>query len=167
MLAKMLDETGAGLVTLSGGEPLLRADIGEIVDWLAERRVAINLITNGRLLDKSVIARLGAQRISVFELPLLSSERAIHDRLSGAPGAFDKATAAMAELKLAGARVVGVFVATRLNLPTWHHTIEMAVALGLDGLMFNRFNPGGRGCQHAEMLQASPAELQAALDTAE
>jgi radical SAM protein with 4Fe4S-binding SPASM domain len=58
-------------------------------------------------------------------------------------------------------------VATRLNLATWHDTVEMAVALGLDGLMFNRFNPGGRGRENIEALQATPADLQAALDTAE
>ena len=62
---------------------------------------------------------------------------------------------------------MGVFVATKLNLPTWRETAELAVALGLDGVMFNRFNPGGRGREHIGLLQASPAELQAALDEAE
>ena len=167
MLGKMLDETGASLVSLSGGEPMLRADIHEIVDFLVGRGATINLITNGALLDEAAVARLTPDRASIFELPLLSCERAIHDRMSGAPGAFDKTTMAMADLELAGARVVGVFVATKLNLPTWRETAELAVALGLDGVMFNRFNPGGRGCEHVELLQASPAELQGALDIAE
>ena len=56
MLGKMLDETQARLVTLSGGEPLLRADLGEIVDYLAGRGVAINLICNGVLLDAAAFA---------------------------------------------------------------------------------------------------------------
>ena len=167
MLGKMLDETGASLVSLSGGEPMLRADIHEIVDFLAGRGATINLITNGTLLDEGAVARLTPDKISIFELPLLSCERAIHDRMSGAPGAFDKTTMAMADLKLAGARVVGVFVATKLNLDTWRETAELAVALGLDGVMFNRFNPGGRGREHVALLQASPAEVQDALDVAE
>jgi len=167
MLGKMLDETGASLVSLSGGEPMLRADIHEIVDFLIGRGTTINLITNGTLLDEAAVARLTPDKISIFELPLLSCERAIHDRMSGAPGAFDKTTMAMADLKLAGARVVGVFVATKLNLDTWRETAELAVALGLDGVMFNRFNPGGRGCEHVALLQASPAEVQDALDVAE
>ena len=65
ILAKMLDQSGAGLVTLSGGEPLLRADVFEIVDFLAARGLAINLISNGRLIDESVVARL-APKISVW-----------------------------------------------------------------------------------------------------
>ena len=167
MLGKMLDETQARLVTLSGGEPLLRADLGEIVDYLAGRGVAINLICNGVLLDAAAIERLGPRRVSVFELPLLSVERAIHDRMSGAAGAFDKVTMAVAELKAAGAIVVTVFVATKLNLPTWPATAELAIALGADGIMFNRFNPGGEGGRNVELLQASPAELTGALDAAE
>jgi radical SAM protein with 4Fe4S-binding SPASM domain len=166
MLGKLLDETGARLVSLSGGEPLLRPDLHEIVAFLRGRGVAVNLITNGSLLDEAAAARL-AGKVGVFELPLLSVERAIHDEMSGAPGAFDRATAAMAELKLRGQRVVGVFVATRLNLPTWRRTAELAVALGLDGVMFNRFNPGGAGLRNLARLQARPAEIQAALDIAE
>jgi radical SAM protein with 4Fe4S-binding SPASM domain len=167
MLGKLLDETGASLVSLTGGEPMLRPDIHEIVDSLRSRGITVNLITNGSLLDDAAIARLAPDKISVFELPLLSVERAIHDRMSGKAGAFDRATAAMAELKLRRQRVVGVFVATKLNLPTWRETAELAVALGLDGIMFNRFNPGGAGIKNLKMLQASPAEVQAALDIAE
>lgn len=167
LLGKMIDQTGARLVTLTGGEPMLRADLGEIVDYLVLRGRTINLISNGTLLDSPAIERLGPKRISVWELPLLSVEREIHDRLSGAPGAFDKVTMAVAELKAAGAVVVTVFVATKLNLPTWRATAELAIALGADGIMFNRFNPGGQGGRNVERLQAGPAELTEALDVAE
>ena len=167
MLGKLLDETQASLVSLSGGEPLLRADIHEIIDFLVGRGISINLICNGSLLDEAAIDRLSPGRVTIFELPLLSSEREIHDRMSGSQGAFDKVTEAVAELKLREERIVGVFVATRLNLPTWRETAELAIALGLDGVMFNRFNPGGRGRENIALLQASPAEVQAALDVAE
>jgi radical SAM protein with 4Fe4S-binding SPASM domain len=167
LLGRVLDETGASLVTLTGGEPLLRADLPELVDWLVARGVSINLITNASLLDAAALSRLAPDKIAIFEVPLLSSEREIHDRLSGSAGAFDRVTEAIASLKLAGQRVVGVFVATRLNLHTWRDTIELGVALGLDGIMLNRFNPGGAGLGNLELLQATPEELQAALDVAE
>jgi len=167
MLAKMLDETKASLVSISGGEPMLRPDVYEVVDFLVERGATINLITNGSLLDEAAVGRLAPDKISIFELPLLSVERKIHDTLSGREGAFDRVTLAVADLKAAGQMVVCVFVATKLNLPTWRETAELAVALGADGIMFNRFNPGGRGAENVERLQASPEDLTAALDTAE
>jgi len=166
MLEKMIAQTGARLVTISGGEPFLRPDIFTIIDYLAGRKIAINLITNGSLLTEEVIGRLLPDKVSIFELPLLSAEREIHDRMSGNPGAFDRVTMAIANLKAARQRVVGVFVATRDNQETWEKTFKLAVALGLDGIMFNRFNPGGCGVEFIEELQLSPAELTRALDTA-
>lgn len=167
ILGKMLDETGASLVSLSGGEPLLRPDIAGIVNYLHRRSVAVNIITNGTLLTGETLLNLLPDKVSIFELPLLSADRSIHDRMSGMAGAFDKTTEAVAELKLAKQRVVAVFVATRLNLPTWLETAELAIALGVDGIMFNRFNPGGEGAKNIDLLQASPEELQSALDIAE
>lgn len=160
---RMIDQTGASLVTLTGGEPMLRPDVFEIVEFLVERKRVINLICNGSLLDDAAIARLSPNKISIFELPLLSVDRDIHDRMSGRAGAFDRVTLAIASLKAARQTVVGVFVATKLNLPTWRETIELAIALGVDGIMFNRFNPGGTGGQNVALLQASPAELADAM----
>lgn len=167
MYGKMLDETGAKLVTLTGGEPLLRADLPQMVEYLAGRGVKVNLITNGALLDDDALGRLAGPAIGFWELPLLSAKRAIHDELSGAPGAFDRTTLALAKLKARKQLVVAVFVATRLNLPTLRDTIGLAIALGADGLMFNRFNPGGRGFQNFARLSAAVKDLQAALDLAE
>ena len=167
MLGKMLDETGASLVSLTGGEPMLRPDIQKIVDFLAGRGVTVNLITNGSLLPAETIAKLSPGKISVFELPLLSVEREIHDEMSGRVGAFDDSTMAVAELKAAGETVVCVFVATRLNIHTWRETAELAIALGADGIMLNRFNPGGEGSRNIARLQASPREMTAVLDVAQ
>ncbi len=167
MLDKMIDQTHASLVTLSGGEPLLRQDIFQIVDHLVAGGMAINFLTNGSLLEDAAIARLAPGKISIFELPLLSVERAIHDELSGQSGAFDGVTRAIANLKAAGQRVVCVFVATNLNLHSWRQTAELAIALGADGIMFNRYNPGGQGGAVVQRLQAAPEALREALDIAQ
>jgi len=166
MLARMLDQTGASLVSLTGGEPFLRDDIYQIVDFLCDRGVTINMICNGSLITEESIACM-ADKISIYELPLLSIEREMHDKLSGRVGAFDDVTMAIANLKAAGERVVCVFVATKLNLPQWSETAELAIALGADGIMFNRFNPGGTGSRNIETLQASPTQLTEALDIAD
>ncbi|MCP4377953.1 MAG: radical SAM protein [bacterium] len=166
MLVRMIDQTGASMVTLTGGEPFLRDDIYEIVDCLSGLGVTTNMICNGSLITEESIAKM-AGKISIYELPLLSVEREIHDRLSGRVGAFDDVTMALANLKAASERVVTVFVATKLNLPLWTETAELAIALGADGIMFNRFNPGGTGGQNIELLQATPAELTEAMDAAD
>jgi len=167
LLDKALSEMHVGRIALTGGEPMLRTDIYQIIDFLNDRGVEVTLITNGTLLDEAAAARLAPDKVAMFELPLLSCERDIHDRLSGNPGAFDRVTAAIADLKLAQATVVSVFVATKLNVHTFRETAEMAFALGADGLMLNRFNPGGRGRENVEDLQVPPERLQQTLDEAE
>ena len=167
VLDRLLDQSGCGLLTLTGGEPLLRTDLPEIVAHLHGRGVKLNLICHGGHLDDAAIARLGLDTITTWELPLLAGNRTLHDALSGKPGAFDRVTGAIAALKGAGQRVVAVFVAMRPNLDQLERVVELCVALGVDGLMINRFNPGGEGGRHIDTLQASPAEITAMLDQAE
>ncbi len=142
-------------------------DLPDIVHGLAASGVKLNLITHGGYLDAARIDALGTGSITTWELPLLAGERALHDRLSGRRGAFDRVTAAIAELKLRGQQVVLVFVALRPNLAQLRRVVEIALALGADGLMLNRFNSGGEGGRHIARLQASAAELQALLEEAE
>jgi radical SAM protein with 4Fe4S-binding SPASM domain len=166
LLDRVVDEAHLSLLTLTGGEPLLHPGFFEVVEHLAPR-VGLNLITHGGHLDDHTIARLVPDRIRTWELPLLAGRRALHDALSGRPGAFDRATAAMAALKAARQRVVAVFVALRPNLAELERVVELCVALGVDGLMLNRFNPGGAGARGIAALQADPSALQTMLDEAE
>jgi radical SAM protein with 4Fe4S-binding SPASM domain len=164
---RLVQQNDVRQVTLTGGEPLLHAELPLLVDRLRALGLQLNLITNGSLLEPEVLARLCPKKIDIFELPLLSVDRAIHDELSGSSGAFDRTTAAIAELKANGQRVVAVFVATRVNLPQFKRTMELAFAIGCDGLMFNRFNPGGAGLGHRQRLETSPGDIVCAIEQAE
>jgi radical SAM protein with 4Fe4S-binding SPASM domain len=165
LIKKAIKETRCSNFTITGGEPYLREDIIELIKFTQEQGVSINIISNGTLLNKETIIASVEAGVSLFELPLLSSERNIHNSLTRTD-AFDKVTEAMAYISGQKAYLVAVFVATKKNIHTWQETIEMAVALGANGIMFNRFNPGGEGRLHIDELQLSPAELEPALEIA-
>ncbi|MBN1978459.1 MAG: radical SAM protein [Anaerolineae bacterium] len=167
LLNKALDEVACNHVTLTGGEPLLREDLDQVLDLLRERGVRVTLISNGHLLDEPRVVDLLERGVGLFELPLLSRRREVHDRLSGSPGAFDAALAAMAHIRTHWGRFVAVFVATRVNLPDLYETIKLAFAFGSRGMMLNRFNPGGRGREHLSELLPSADEMNAALGIAD
>ncbi len=167
LLAKALDETDCHHVTLTGGEPLLRADLPLLLDFLRQRNVRFTLISNGHLLDEPRAISLIEQGIALFELPLLSHRRETHDRLSGAPGAWDAVLEAMANIRLHHGQVVTAFVATRLNIEHLYETIRLAYAFGARGLMLNRFNPGGRGRLHLLELLPTIEQVREALKVAE
>jgi radical SAM protein with 4Fe4S-binding SPASM domain len=167
LLAKALDETDCGHVTLTGGEPLLRCDLLHILEFLQHRRVQTTLISNGRLLDETKVANLIQYGVGVFELPLLSHTRQIHNELSGASGAWEAVLDAMLNIRKQRGQVVAAFVATRKNICHLYETIRLAFALGVRGIMLNRFNPGGSGREHLEELLPSAEQVQQALSTAE
>lgn len=152
LIAKLQAETGCHTVTFSGGEPLLRPDFRTLLDFCHRRGLASILITNGGLLDADTLYFCLDHGVQMFELTLLGSEAATHDRLTRTPGSWERALAAMARLAKAGASWCGVFVATRENIGQVRPTLEMMIALGATAIMFNRFNPGGEGARHLELL---------------
>jgi radical SAM protein with 4Fe4S-binding SPASM domain len=167
LLGKALDETHCNHVTLTGGETLLRKDLPQILDLLQDRNVTTTIISNGRLLDEATVVDLLERGVGLFELPLLSHQREIHDHLSGCPGAFDAVLAAMAHIRYHHGQFVAVFVATKLNLDDLYDMIKIAFAFGARGIMFNRFNPGGRGRDHLKNLFPSADQIQQALKVAD
>jgi radical SAM protein with 4Fe4S-binding SPASM domain len=167
LLAHVLDQVDCRHVTLTGGEPTLRDDLPEIVSFLNGRGVGVTLISNGHRLTDDDVRDLIDRGVGLFELPLLSHRREVHDALSGSPGAFDAVLAALANIRYHGGQVVAAFVATRRNLPDLADTLKLAFAFGVRGVMLNRFNPGGRGAAHIEDLLPGVEEMRAALETAE
>src|SRR5512143_3482281 len=95
LLRLAVDQTGCPSVTLTGGEPLLRPDLPDLLDFLRERNVQVTLISNGRLLEDATAAALIDRGVGLFELPLLSHRREVHDHLSAAQGAWDAVLRAM------------------------------------------------------------------------
>lgn len=152
LLAHVLAQVDCGHVTLTGGEPLLCDDLAETVGFLSGRGVRVNLITNGHRLTDARAAELIQSGVSLFAVPLLSHRREVHDALCGAPGAFDAALAALARIRAHSGRAAVAFVATRLNIADLRDTLRLAFAFGVRGIQFNRFNPGGRGAAHLDLL---------------
>ena len=167
LLAKALNETVCHHVTLTGGEPLLRSDLPCILEFLQDRHVRSTIISNGRLLDEQTVTSLIERGVGLFELPLLSHHRQIHDELSGAPGAWEAVLEAMANIRLRHGQVITAFVATSRNIPDLRETIRLAYAFGARGIMLNRFNPGGRGREHLTELLPTVDLLREALEVAE
>lgn len=111
-LASELQELGAAVVTLTGGEPLLRPDLEEIFRAFDDRS-ALVLGTTGRGLDVERARRLAGAGAWAVGISLDSVDEAEHDRLRGTPGAFRDALAAVEATRAAGLYPYFVTVGTR------------------------------------------------------
>ncbi|MBI2933569.1 MAG: radical SAM protein [Planctomycetes bacterium] len=167
LLDKVIRESRCRHLTLTGGEPLMRKDLARVVRFVRERGIDVNVISNGTLLTEERVRELVEAGVSLFELPILSGDRAVHDELVCRAGSYDRVVEAISWIKVHRGHVVSVLVGTRRNLAGLAGMIELSVALGVDGVMFNRFNPGGEGARHVDELLPERGELEAALATAD
>ncbi len=152
-------------LTLTGGEPLLRDDLADIVAIYRRRlpRAQIAVATNGQHLDDGAAKALRRAGVSSAQLTLLGPSPELHDRLVGKKGAFDRTLRAVANAKACRLDVAVFFVAMRENAEQFLATACLALAVGADAIVFNRVQPGGRGLRGFAGRSPTPEQLRACL----
>lgn len=157
LIDRLLAELPLESVALSGGEPLLRADLPQIVAALWSRHVNTLIITNGTLLTQQRIERTPG--VGSYEVPLLSYRREVHDRLAQAE-AFDRVIQGVLNLRRLGEHFAMAFIATRLNCADLEKTLQLAIALGAEALLYNRMNVAAHNYPRLKELLPSPEMIR-------
>ncbi|TVR96972.1 MAG: adenosyl-hopene transferase HpnH [Rhodospirillales bacterium] len=98
-----VDECGAPVVSIPGGEPLLHKQIDAIVAGIVARKKFVYLCTNGLLLEKKLHLFKPSPYLT-FSVHLDGLEEQ-HDRAVNQPGTFKRAVAAIRKARAAGFRV--------------------------------------------------------------
>lgn len=122
---------GLGRINLTGGEPMLRQDIDEMVDILYRKCRLVEISTNGYFTDKLV--RLAEKyprlmiRISLEGLP------ALNDRLRGTRNGFDHALRSIMELKRTKLKDIGFsIVISDENICDLINLYQLSVGLNVE-----------------------------------
>ena len=95
-----LADLGASLISLAGGEPLLRGDIVDVVEAVARYHFPF-LTTNGWNATPQLARELFRVDCWGVSVSLDYADAARHDAQRGSPGAFDRAVAAIETFSLA------------------------------------------------------------------
>ncbi len=98
-----VDECGAPMVAIPGGEPLLHKEIGEIVAGIIARKKFVILCTNALLLEKKLHLFTPSPYLT-FSVHL-DGDKGDHDKSVCQPGVFDKVVEAVKVAKAKGFRV--------------------------------------------------------------
>jgi hopanoid biosynthesis associated radical SAM protein HpnH len=128
-----IDECGAPVVVLAGGEPLLHREIDQIVEGAIARKKFVIVCTNALLLEK---------KMDLFEpgpyfawSVHLDGDREDHDRSVCQTGVYDRAVAAIRTAKQSGFRVI--INATLFDGAVPERTaafFDDVMAMGVDGI---------------------------------
>jgi hopanoid biosynthesis associated radical SAM protein HpnH len=119
-----VDECGAPMVAIPGGEPLIHRDIGEIVKGIVARKKFVSLCTNALLLEKKL--DLFEPSPYLFFSVHLDGLKEHHDRSVSQEGVFERALSA---IKAAKAR--GFIVNVNATIFDGHSAADVAAFLDL------------------------------------
>jgi MoaA/NifB/PqqE/SkfB family radical SAM enzyme len=90
-LIRQTEELGVVNIVFTGGEPLLRKDLFELISWVGPEEAIVMMFTNGLLLGPENTIRLKDAGLFSLNVSLDSSDPAIHNRLRRVPRCFERA----------------------------------------------------------------------------
>ena len=130
---RAVDECGAPMVAIPGGEPLLHKDIGKIVAGIVARRKYVSLCTNALLLEKR-LDWFTPSRFLQFSVHL-DGLKEHHDKSVCQEGVFDRAVSAIKAAKARGFRVTANATIFDGHAPEdIARFLDFCVEAGLDGV---------------------------------
>ena len=133
---RAVDECGAPMVSIPGGEPLMHSQIGKIVEGLVARKKYIYLCTNALLL-KEKIDLFQPSKYLTFSVHV-DGEREHHDFSVCREGGYDQAIEGMKEALRRGFRVTTnttLFDGADPNSVREH--FDQMMELGVEGMMLS------------------------------
>ncbi len=169
---------GALAVSISGGEPLLRRDLPELVATAKGLGLACSVSTNGLLMSRDVAEALVAAGLDQITVSLDAVDDADYRRFRGTPrgaGAVLEAVGQLAGARERAGACLQVVLSTTVQpqrLPRLPAVMEAGAGAGADAIAFapvHRVTPRSIGCDGGQawdqaafeaMLAARPASLR-------
>jgi pyrroloquinoline quinone biosynthesis protein E len=154
-------ELGVLQVHLSGGEPLARPDLPELVTHASGLGCYVNLVTSGLGLTAARLDDLAGRGLAHVQLSAQGATRARADLLAGAK-AFDRKLAAAAAVKASGLPLTLNVVLHRQNHDQLAGIIELAERMGADRLELANTQYYGWALRNRAALMPTREQLAAA-----
>ena len=142
-------------VNIGGGEPTVRPDFWELVDYATAHHVGVKFSTNGVRITPEVAAKLAASDYVDVQISLDGANAEVNDAVRG-KGSFDMAVRALENLAAAGFSDAKIsVVVTRHNVDQLDEFKALADRYGAT-LRITRLRPSGRGADVWDELHPTP-----------
>ena len=135
---------------ITGGEPLLRGDLFEILNEIYEHKFDTFLLTNGTLIDKEAAELLSSAGVKGVQVSIEGPEQ-VHDAIRG-KDSYAASVRGVKNLLDAGLKVTLNVTLSKLNSDHFADIFRLSSGLGVQKLGFSRLVPSGRGKAIAEKM---------------
>ena len=150
-------------VNIGGGEPTVRPDFWELVDYATAHHVGVKFSTNGVQVTPAVARRLAGSDYVDVQISLDGATAGVNDAVRGR-GSYDTALRAMSALAEAGVRGFKIsVVVTRQNAGQLDDFKAIADRFGAQ-LRLTRLRPSGRGADVWDELHPTSAQQRQLYD---
>jgi mycofactocin radical SAM maturase len=144
-------------VNIGGGEPTVRRDFWEILDYATAHDVGVKFSTNGSRITEQAAARVAANDYIDVQVSLDGASADVNDAIRG-PGSFQTAIRALERLAEAGAPSFKISVVmTRENIDQLDDFEALADNVGAQ-LRLTRLRPSGRGADVWDRLHPTQSQ---------
>jgi radical SAM protein with 4Fe4S-binding SPASM domain len=155
-----LAEFGVPSVLFSGGEPLTRKDLFELIPYAVDKGLRTVISTNGTLITAEKARQIKKMGVSYVGISLDGIGK-VNDQFRGVEGAFEDAVAGIRNCMDAGARVGLRLTLTKRNAQDIEGLFDFFEKEGIERACFYHLVPAGRGqdmfsddLTHAQSRQA-------------
>ncbi|MEM2957596.1 MAG: radical SAM protein [Candidatus Jordarchaeaceae archaeon] len=160
-----LSEAGVAVLTFSGGEPLLREDVYQVIRRADDCGMLCTIASNGTLMTSEVVEKLARAGIRRVEIGLDGARPETHDFLRNKPGSFKATVEGIKNCAKQGFEELATTMTLySKNFNELEETMELAERLGATRFYLNRLIPAGRG-RESMHLDVTPQEKIRALET--
>jgi hopanoid biosynthesis associated radical SAM protein HpnH len=131
-----VDQAGAPVVSICGGEPTIYPELVELVEAIIARRKHVYLCTNGLLLDRFYKKGRPHKRLSINVH--LDGMRATHDMVTAREGVFDRAVEMIKRGKRLGYQVcTNTTVYRETSMDEIEEMCGFLASIGVDGMLLS------------------------------
>lgn len=143
-LLEDLAQFGSPVILFSGGEPLVRSDILDLIHKAVSSGLRTVISTNGVLIDDFLAKELKKLGVSYVGISL-DGWKEVHDKFRGVKGAFEKVISAVSACKKEGLKVGLRFTMSKLNAKEIPKIFELVEEMEIPRVCFYHLVYSGRG----------------------
>ena len=130
-----VEDSGAPIVSICGGEPTVYPELPELIDGIIGRKRHIYLCTNALLMDKNVFGKISPNKRLTVNVHL-DGMRETHDYVCAKEGVFDKAVEMIEEgLRLGYHVITNTTVYKETKIEELEELCEFLTGMGVDGML--------------------------------
>lgn len=159
-LLQELADAGVFVLTLSGGEIMLRRDFFEILEHARKLTFCIKLKTNAILIGEREAERVRSLGVESVQVSIYSHRPEIHDAITNVPGSLHRSLSAIRRLKGSGLKVIIANVLMAQNRQDYPAVRALAAELGADYTLDPTITPKMDGDRSILSLGANHVTLR-------